>query len=259
MFDQGSGPPLVVVQSLQGRWEWQRPLLLALSKRARAISYSLCGDIGSGQRIDPALGFDVFVRQLDEVLDCAGLERAALCGVSFGGAVAAHYAAVRPARVSKLVIASAPGPGWAPTATQTAYIARPWRSVPAFGVTTLNRVGAEIVSALPTRRTRAAFVLRYVGASVRFPIMPHLMARRVKLLESIDLAADCERITAPTLVVTGDPALDRVVPVVSTREYATRIKGARYEMMDRTGHLGSLTQPERFARLVGEFINATSS
>jgi 3-oxoadipate enol-lactonase len=259
MFDEGSGPPLVLVQPLQGRWEWMRGSLLALSKHARVISYTLCGDIGSGQRMDPAQGFDVFVRQLDEVFDRAGLTRAALCGVSFGGAIAAHYAAVRPERVTCLVVASSPGPGWTPSAIQAAYVARPWRSVPAFGMNTLNRVGAEIVSALPTWPERIGFGLRYVGAAVRFPTMPHLMAQRVRLLENIDLAADCARITVPTLVVTGDPTLDLVVPVASTREYVNQIRGARYEMMDRTGHLGALTQPERFARIVGEFINATSS
>jgi 3-oxoadipate enol-lactonase len=59
--------------------------------------------------------------------------------------------------------------------------------------------------------------------------------------------------------VTGEPELDRVVPVASTREYVTLIRGARYEMMPRTGHLGSITQPEQFARIVSEFIHAAHS
>lgn len=259
MFDLGSGPPLVLVQPLQGRWEWMRPSLVALSKHARVISYTLSGDIGSGDRMHPDEGFDVYVRQLDGVLDRAGLARVALCGVSFGGAIAAHYAAVRPERVESLVVASSPGPGWSPNPTQAAYVARPWLSVPAFGATTLNRVGSEIVSALPTWPARLGFVLRYVGAALRFPMMPHVMARRVRMLKEVDLAADCARITAPTLVVTGDPSLDRVIPVESTKEYVTQIRGARYALMDRTGHLGVLTQPDRFARIVGDFVNAAHS
>ena len=82
------------------------------------------------------------------------------------------------------------------------------------------------------------------------------MARRVRLLEKVDVSRDCRRITAPTLVITGEPALDRVVPVASTRKYVDLIRGAKYVMMDRTGHLGVLTQPERFARIVADFVNA---
>ena len=48
-FDRGSGPPVVVVPGLQGRWEWVRPALDDSRRRCRAISYSLCGDIGSGR------------------------------------------------------------------------------------------------------------------------------------------------------------------------------------------------------------------
>jgi 3-oxoadipate enol-lactonase len=85
------------------------------------------------------------------------------------------------------------------------------------------------------------------------------MARRVRLLEQLDLADDCSRITAPTLVLTGERALDRVVPLDSTRRYVDLIPGARYVMIERTGHLGVLTQPRQFARLVSNFVNGDHS
>lgn len=258
MFDEGSGPPLVLIQPLQGRWEWLRPSLVALSKYARVISYSLCGDIGSGTRMDPRQGFSAFIRQLEEVMAQTGVTRAALCGVSFGGVVAAHYAALRPERVSHLIVASAPGPGWKPTASQAAYVAKPWLSLPALGLNSAGRVGVEIAAALPEWTARMRFVLRYIGVAVRFPPLPHLMAGRVRLLQDVDLTADCARITAPTLVITGEALLDLVVPVASTQEYVNRIRGARYLMLDRTGHLGALTQPDRFARIAGEFVNGSN-
>ena len=98
MFDEGTGQPLIVVPGVQGRWEWMAPALRALGRYCRTISYSLCGDIGSGVRFDPALGFDNYLRQLDSVFDEAGVRRAALCGVSYGGFVALRYAARRPER-----------------------------------------------------------------------------------------------------------------------------------------------------------------
>jgi pimeloyl-ACP methyl ester carboxylesterase len=223
------------------------------------ISYTLCGDIGSGARMDPSHGFEALTRQVDAVMERVGVRRVSLCGVSFGGCVALSYAARNPERVSHLIVASSPGPGWRPTAQQAAHVERPWLSLPAVAATALGRMGREVVSALPNRGARTAFALRFAATAVRFPALPHLMARRVRLLQDLDLAGDCARITAPTLVITGEPALDSVVPVASTKEYVNQIHGARYAMMDRTGHLGSLTQPDRFARIVGEFVNASSS
>jgi len=83
------------------------------------------------------------------------------------------------------------------------------------------------------------------------------MAERIKLRDEVDLSADCERITAPTLVVTGEPELDRVVPVESTRRYVERIRGAKYVMLEGTGHLGLVTRADRFAQIVCEFIHAS--
>jgi pimeloyl-ACP methyl ester carboxylesterase len=260
MFDQGDGPPLVIVQPLQGRWEWTRELLRDLSRSFRVVSYSLCGDLGSGRRMDPEAGFDGFVRQLEDVMDEAGItEPAALCGISFGGVVAARYAARHPDRVSRLIVASSPGPGWKPNPAQAGYVARPWLSLPAFGIAALNRAAREVATALPPWPRRLWFFVRYGALALRFPAMPHLMARRVRLMQDVDLAPDCGRISAPTLVITGEPALDLVVPVDSTKRYAELIPNARVELMQRTGHLGVLTQPARFASMVKDFVNADHS
>lgn len=257
MFDRGSGNPVVVVPPLQGRWEWTAPLLRELSQEARVITYSLCGELGSGRRA--VTDFEGYVAQVRDVMDAAGVARAALCGISFGGAVAVRFAAAFADRVTRLIIVSSPGPGWRASATQAGYVARPWLSLPAFATGALQRSAPEIASALGTWTERLAFLLRCGVMAVRYPSMPNLMAERVRLLEQVNLAEDCARITAPTLVVTGEPDLDRVVPVESTRRYVELIANARYVMMDRTGHQGVLTQPRRFAALVGDFVNANHS
>lgn len=259
IFDQGSGTPIVVVPPLQGRWEWTAPLVRELAREGRTITYSLSGELGSGRRAPAARGLDDYLAQLGEVMDAAGLPQAALCGISFGGAVAARFAAMHPERVTRLVIVSSPGPGWHANAIQAGYVAKPWRSLPAFVVGALARVTPEVVSALDTWEARLRFALRYGYVAVRYPPMPHLMAARVRLLEGLHLDEDCARITVPTLIVTGEPGLDRIVPVESTRRYVQLIPNARYVMMDKTGHQGVLTQPRRFAALVSEFVNADHS
>jgi pimeloyl-ACP methyl ester carboxylesterase len=259
MFDKGSGPTVVVVQPLQGRWQWMRTFLEALATRCRVITYTLAGDFGSDRPIDSDQGFDLFVRQLEDVIRGAGVDRVALCGISFGGTVAVRYAALHPERVTHLVIASSPGPGWKATPEQSVYLSRPLLTLPMFAMAGLIRLHAELAATLPQPQERIAFVLRALVTVLRYPALPHLMARRARLMQTIDLSNDCRLISAPTLVVTGNPSLDRVVPVASTRQYLTHIRNSQYEMMEDTGHSGSLTQPERLARIVGTFVNAASS
>jgi pimeloyl-ACP methyl ester carboxylesterase len=79
------------------------------------------------------------------------------------------------------------------------------------------------------------------------------MAARAVALGSHDIVADCRRVSAPTLVVTGEAGLDRVVPVESTATYLQFISGARSLVLERTGHFGTITRPQAFADVVYEF------
>jgi 3-oxoadipate enol-lactonase len=193
------------------------------------------------------------------VFEAKKLRTAAVCGVSFGGRVAAAYAGTRSSRIERLVIASAPGPSFVPNERQAAYLSRPWRSTPAFLVGSPMRLWPEIAAALPSGTLRMRFCVTHGWRMVTNPIVPASMAARMHLPAGTDLREACARIAAPTLVMTGDPALDRVVPTASTREFVSLIPGAKYEMMEYTGHLGLITQPDRFARIVGTFVNAASS
>jgi 3-oxoadipate enol-lactonase len=256
MFDRGQGPALVVVQGVHGRWEWMTPALEQLAARCRAISYSLCGDLGSGVRPDPAQGFDNYLHQLDAVLDRAGVAHVALCGISFGGLVALRYAATRPERVTSLVLASSPAPGWKPNSQQARWITRPWISAPAFVATAPMRVWPEVRAAFPTWSARLGFFVAQALRTASAPMIPSLMAERITLAQQLDFGPDCARIRVPTLVLTGEEPLDRVVPVSSTRSFCTLIPGAESRVLARTGHLGVMTQPDRFADVVGKFVHA---
>jgi 3-oxoadipate enol-lactonase len=255
-FDKGQGPPLIVVPGVQGRWEWVRPTLEQLQQRCRTIGYSLCGDFGSGCRYDRTLGFENYLRQLDEVFERANLERAAICGISYGGFVALRYAATRPERVSALIIASSPSPGWAPNPIQRAFISTPWRSTPEFIATSPLRMWPEIRAAFDRPLARLSFLARHGLRVAAAPMIPALMAGRIVEQQSIDFAPDTSRVRAPTLIVTGEAGLDRIVPVESTLRYLSMIPGARHAAIPRTGHLGLVTRPELFASVVCDFVSS---
>jgi 3-oxoadipate enol-lactonase len=231
-----------------------KPALVALAKSCRTISYTLSGDRGSGWPYNPDAGFDNYVRQLDDLFVRTKLARASLCGVSFGGFVALRYAALRPDRVDSLTLVSSPAPGWTPSARQRRYIARPWLSTPAFVLTGPRRLWPEIHAAYPDWRDRGRFAARHLTRVISSPMIPSVMAARVRLEQSMDFGPDCTKVRAATLVITGEEGLDRVVPVDVTKRYLTLLPGARYEKMEGTGHLGLLTRPEEFARKVSAFV-----
>jgi pimeloyl-ACP methyl ester carboxylesterase len=40
-----------------------------------------------------------------------------------------------------------------------------------------------------------------------------------------------------------------------TRRFLTLIPGSQYEKMERSGHIGLLTRPKRFAEIVAGFVD----
>lgn len=257
MTDRGAGPPLVLVPGVQGRWEWMRPAVDALAARCRVITASLPGQAGSRAGAAPAAGFERYVGWLDALLERAGVHGpASLCGVSYGGWIALHYAAARPERVRTLTLVSTPSPRWRPGCRVRRYLAAPRLMSPVFAVGSCFRTYPEIAAAFPALGARTRFIAGHLRRVVRYPMAPTSMAERVRCARGVDFAADCPRVAAPTQVVTGEPGLDRVVEVASTREYLRAIPGARYDRLDGTGHIGLLTRAERFADAVTGFIRS---
>jgi len=69
------------------------------------------------------------------------------------------------------------------------------------------------------------------------------------------LAHFLPRVGNPALVVWGRQ--DRIVPVVCGEQYRTLLPRARLAVLERCGHLPPIEQPDEFARLVIEFLNAS--
>jgi len=243
----------VLVPGLQGRWEWMQPAVARLAERFRVVAYSLCDERTSGFGCEPTLGFANYVRQLDEVLDRARLDRATLVGVSYGGLIATEFAATHAARVSGLVLASALPTDWTPDARARFYLRAPRLLSPLFVLTAPMRLQPEIRAAFPDVAGRLGFMLRHGVRVARSPLSPPKMARRIRWAAA-HAFADPSAVTAPVLVVTGEPELDRVVPVEVSRRNLARLKTARHVVLPRTGHLGIVTRPDGFRDVVQRFV-----
>jgi len=125
MIDRGKGTPIVLIPGLQGRWEWMRSAVDALAKHHRVISFSLCDERTSPFPCQPEKAFENYLDQVDLALDRARIDKAVIAGVSYGGLIAAEYAARRPQRVQGLVLVNALHSSWQPDPRQQRYLDSP--------------------------------------------------------------------------------------------------------------------------------------
>jgi pimeloyl-ACP methyl ester carboxylesterase len=250
--DVGSGEPIVFVPGIQGRWEWMRPSVAALAQHSRVLVFSLADEPTANAVFDERDGLGSYVRQIRDVMDAAGIERATVCGVSYGGLVAATFAARHPERVSSLVLVSAIPPSWAPDARARFFLRAPVLLSPLFCLASV-RLHREIAAATPGVLQGVRASAGQAWRAITHMMSPRRMARRVHLLEGLSLAQELGSVSVRTLVVTGEPDLDRVVPVHLTREYLRLWPHAAEATLERTGHIGCVTRANEFARIVTQF------
>ena len=154
IIDRGTGDPLVLIPGLQGRWEYLAPAVDALAKHCRVITFPLANEPSAQAQFDSDQGIDAFAAHVEAVLDDRQLERAAICGVSFGGLIALRVAARTPTRISALVLASTPGPYFHLRPRHRLYSRVPWLFGPVFAAESPWRLRREIATAFPRRRDR---------------------------------------------------------------------------------------------------------
>ena len=242
--------PIVIIPGIQGRWEWMRPAIDALRGESIEVStFSLNEEDGTG---DP---FEQWMALIQRQVDRSGSDRVVLIGVSFGGLVAVRYAARYPDRVGALVLVSAPSPGQRISEFDQGLLRNPISRLPLFAMRGVRRLAPEILAAKDTWRERLKFTASYGWQVMSKPAAPRQMARWVRAWQAADIVSECARITAPTHLITGEPRLDRVVPVQSTLHYLTLIPGATFSRLARTGHIGLVSRPQDFSALVREFLH----
>jgi len=254
LVDKGNGTPIVLIPGVQGRWEWMRPTVDALAKHHRVITFSLCDERTSPFPCDEQKAFENYVEQVDLALDRAHLDRAVIAGVSYGGLIATEYAARRPQRVQGLVLANALHKTWHPNPMQERFLRSPRLMSPVFVATAPKRMRPEMRAAFPHLYARLKFMATF-GFNVMWALAsPARMARRIEWAARHHFA-DTARIDAPALIITGEPELDRVVPVDVTRRYLDELHSATHVVLKRTGHNGLVTRPDEFADVLGRFVD----
>ncbi len=99
-------PPLLLLHAMSfSAASWVRNLA-GLSEHRHVVAVDTIGDVNLSRSERAVRGVDDYIRWLTEVLGALGVERTAVAGNSYGGWLAAHFARLRPERVSHLVLIS---------------------------------------------------------------------------------------------------------------------------------------------------------
>lgn len=253
MLDVGDGPPLVMVPGADGikeTWRYQVPSFA----RSRRV---LAADLRSSVPDDA--DFDVFRRDLLELLDDRVDGPVALMGQSLGGAIAIRFAARHPERIRALVLCN--------TLTRVSY------EHVGLNRTLLAPLAMATTRYLPTSLARLAArgwsrraawiyddspgsenVVEYALWTGPRTVSPAVSSRRVDLLRPEDLRDELADVRSPTLVVKGPR--DAYCPPAWSREIAAGVEGASYVEVPGTGHCSHLSAPGKFNRVVGDWLDA---
>lgn len=239
---KGDGPPVVFVHGmLMSSTIWE-PQTDALSDAYTTIAYDVRGHGHTGGSDTKPYSIDLFAADLDALFDALGVDRAVVCGLSMGGAVAQAFAAAHPEKVAGLVLADTFPTGPLPPSGKIAmanirFLSRLDRLV---DYRTLNRiqmwVGQRLIENAPTI-AHAEFV-KIADATACFP------------KTDVDLSV----VTAPTLILHGEhlptaneETTGRLVGQLSNADTTVRV-------VPGGGHASNLDNPEFFSTALEEFL-----
>lgn len=245
--EDGAGPPLLLLNSVgcdltlwDGVVAHLRDFrILRMDMRGHGLSDSPPGDTTLDQLASDAL----------VVLDAAGVDRAAVCGLSLGGMTAMTLALNVPSRVSALVLACTSA-----KMDRQVWDARIFAVRSQGMAAVVDPVMARFFSE-EFRRDHAAEV--DVIRSRFLDLNPEGYAGCCAAIRDMNLLDRIGQITAPTLIIAG--AKDAATPFEGHgSEIRKKIAQAAVSMIP-AAHIAPVEKPDVFAALVTDFLSGTSS
>jgi DNA-binding winged helix-turn-helix (wHTH) protein/pimeloyl-ACP methyl ester carboxylesterase len=256
----GDGPPLVKASNWLTHLDFERgsPIwrhwYAALSSHHRLIRYDERGN-GMSQRDVPEVSFDTWVRDLETVVDAAGLDRFPLLGISRGGPIAIAYAVKHPERVTHLVLYGAFAAG-------LNHVGQPHEREARRALVRLIGLGWGLSNPAFCRTFTCRFIPdatpeheRWLDELQRVSTSPENAARLMEHDDDIDVRPLLAQVKAATLVIHCDR--DSAVPAAEGRLLAAEIPDARYVSLPGANHLMLENEPawSLFLEELGLFLN----
>jgi DNA-binding winged helix-turn-helix (wHTH) protein/pimeloyl-ACP methyl ester carboxylesterase len=256
----GSGPPLVKASNWLTHldFEWGSPIwrhwYAELSRHHQLVRYDERGN-GMSQREVGDVSFETWVRDLETVVDAAGLDRFPLLGISRGGSIAIAYAVKHPERVTHLVLYGAFATGLNHHGTPQELEARS-------ALTSLVRLGWGLNYPAFCKTFTCRFIPEatteheaWFDELQRVSTSPENAARLMARDDDIDVRPLLPQVRTPTLVMHCKG--DRAVAPERGCELAAAIPQARYVSLPSANHLMLEDEPAwpLFLEELGLFLN----
>jgi pimeloyl-ACP methyl ester carboxylesterase/DNA-binding CsgD family transcriptional regulator len=243
----GSGPPLVKVATFMSHleYDWESPVwrhwLDEFTHNHTLIRYDERGNGLSDWDVED-LSFEAWVRDLEAVVEAAGVERFPLFANSQGGTVAVAYAVRHPEKVSRLILFGAYARGWLKR-----NLTEQQREEEQLLIK-LMRIGwgkenpaFRQVFALQLRPEATKEELRAFDEQMLISTSPENAARLESEMHRTDVRDLAPLVTVPTLVI--HPREDAGVPFEEGRLLASLIPHAQFVALESKNHLLTATEP----------------
>lgn len=241
----GNGTPVVLLHANTGTVDAWEPQLRAFSQSGyRVIAFDRRG--WGKSMASPATGEQPgsIAEDLEALAQHLGLNRFVLLGIAGGGFAALDYAAWKPERLVKLVVAGSNGQFSEPQMQQfSARIAVP-------GLTGRIEVRPFLEVGVAYRAENPEGLRRFIAMehAARQPDAP------AQPLRTPNTFAKVASITTPTLILMG--GADLLAPPALMRTWAGHLPDARFVEIGDAGHSINWERPEQFNDLVLEFLNS---
>ena len=257
----GSGHPLVKAANWLNQldYEWESPIwkhwIAQLTRHHRLIRYDERGNGLSDWEVGE-MSMELWVRDLETVVDSARVDRFALMGISQGGAVAISYAVRHPERVSHLILHGAYSQGWK---NREGVAVEELEGRRALATLVRMNWGKNLpgFSEMFTKRfvpDGTALEQRWWDDLQRVSTSPGNAARIMDACDEINVRSLLPTVSVPTIVFQCDS--DRIVPAEEGRVLAAEIPNARFVPLASSNHI--LLADERawkiFVQELGAFL-----
>lgn len=256
----GAGPPLVKTATFMSHleYDWESPVwrhwLEELSREHTLIRYDERGNGLSDWDITD-FSFEAWVRDLEAVVEAAGVRQFPLFAMSQGGTVAVEYTVRHPEKVSHLILYGAYARGWLNRDLTDEQLAEEKLLI------NLMRVGwgrenpaFRQVFATQIRPSMRSEELRAFDELMRISTTAENAARLESEMHRTDIRTIAPLVRVPTLVIhtRGDAA----VPFEEGRLLASLIPNAQFVTLESPNHLLTEQEPAwaKFVTAVRTFL-----
>lgn len=244
----GNGPALALIHGLglnRAMWQWQLP---ALVPHFAVLTYDL---LGHGESAKPTGAPDLvmFSEQLLRVMDHCGIERAAIAGFSLGGMIARRFALDHPERLSALLILHSAHDR---TPLEREAILKRARQVQASGPSSTLDAALERWFTADFRGANPGLMALVRGWIMANDPAVYPGIYRVLAEGDAEIARGIERISCPTLIMTGEEDLGNSPQMA--KKMAMLIPGAREVVLPGLRHMALAESPQAFNEPLVSFL-----